>query len=101
MTTPYDHLVESASTLEADDIKALADALLQLVKEKETKCVSFTVRQQATLTCSASVDVPRAVLAQGHDATRKWLWANQDKWENEDVAGTDYGSYLDGSMEIT
>lgn len=101
MTTPYDHLIESASTLEVDDLRALAAALQDLVKEKEPKAVAFTVRQQATLTCTTRAEVPQAVLAQGDAATIAWLWDNQDKWEDEDMVTTDYQSYIDGSLALS
>lgn len=35
--TPYDHLVESASTLEADSIEELIEELKQLLEEKRAE----------------------------------------------------------------
>lgn len=100
MSTPYDHLVESASTLELDDLKELIDALRTMENHRKPKTIRFEVRQHATLTIETKALVPGPVVAQGSEAVRTWLWANTEKWSEEDGVSTEYGDYVDASLKL-
>jgi hypothetical protein len=59
--------------------------------------IEFRANKTENNSYFCTANVPGAVIKQGPDAVREWLFENRDKW---DVLSQDFGETVDETLEL-